>query len=111
MININYSNIICTQFYLVEKNVLVLSKPGKTTVLSHFLTENHSLGIARLWFFTCGGDDTRKPCGIPPSSKFPEYKVFSNLWLISERVNRYLAKASLVERQALHVFAANERSK
>lgn len=111
MININYSIIICTWFYLVEKNVLVLSKHGKTTVLSHFLKENHSLGITKLWSFACGGDDTRKPCGIPPSSKFPKYEVFSNLWLISERVNRYLAKASLVERQTLHVFAANERSK
>lgn len=113
MMNINYSNIICTQFYLVEKNVFVLSKPGKTTVLSHFLTENHFLGFAKLWSFVCGGDDTRRLCGtgIPPSRKFPKCEVFSNLWLISERVNRYLEKASPVERQALHVFAANEQRK
>lgn len=87
MMNINYSNIICTQFYLVEKNVFVLSKPGKTTVLSHFLTENHFLGFAKLWSFVCGGDDTRRLCGtgIPPSRKFPKCEVFNNLWLISER--------------------------
>lgn len=49
MMNINYSSIICTQFYLEEKNVLVLSKLEKTTVLFHFLTENHLLGFAKLW--------------------------------------------------------------
>lgn len=90
MMNINYSSIICTQFYLEEKNVLVLSKLEKTTVLFHFVTENHLLGFAKLWSLCCGGDDARRlhGTGIPSSRKFPEREVFSNLWLNSETVNR-----------------------
>lgn len=61
----------------------------------------------------CAGDNTRKLCGtgFPPNRKFPEYEIFDNPWLISETAKRYLEKPSLVDKQALHVFAANEQSK
>lgn len=76
MKKINCSNIICTQFYLAEKNVLILTKLLNYSSVS-FHNRKSLLWFCQTVVLICEGDDMRRLCGtgISPCRKFPKYLV------------------------------------